>query len=123
MLLCHTALQSRQYNSFLILILALASGIADLAQLVRMEEQHLAQPFVRIDFGRQGRSVGDFQSCNPPPLRFKWRHVDNDSAARVVRFAYADTYDIAGHTEPFNRPRQGERIGRYYRASGPQLNK
>src|ERR1035437_1403204 len=44
-------------NSLLILVLALAVGVADFAGLISMEKQDLAKPFVGIDLGRQGRGI------------------------------------------------------------------
>jgi len=42
-------LQLRQYDSLLMLVLSLAIGVADLAHLIGLEEQNLAQAFVGVD--------------------------------------------------------------------------
>ena len=48
----------------------------------------------------------------PLPARLQRRHVDDDPAARIGRFAEADDQHVARHPEIFDRPRQGEAVGR-----------
>jgi len=45
-------LQLGKHNALLVLILALAIGVADLAGLIGTEEQNLAQPLVGVNLGR-----------------------------------------------------------------------
>jgi len=47
-----SALELREHNSLLVLILALAIGVADLAGFIGAKEQNLAQPFVGVNLGR-----------------------------------------------------------------------
>jgi hypothetical protein len=47
-----SALELGQHNSLLVLILALAIGIADLTGFIGAKEQNLAQPFVGVNLGR-----------------------------------------------------------------------
>ena len=46
------ALELGKHNSLLLLILAFAVGIADLAGFIGAEKQNLAQPFVGVNLGR-----------------------------------------------------------------------
>jgi len=62
-------------DTLLLLILALAVGIAGLAKLVRLEKQDLAKTFFGVDLCRQRRGVGDLARDESFPFRLKWRHV------------------------------------------------
>ena len=53
-------------DALLVLIFALAVGVADLAHLIGLEEEDLAESFVGVDTRRQGCGVGDFRVTNPP---------------------------------------------------------
>src|SRR4051812_38811856 len=55
-------LKLRQRHALLSHIFAGAVGVGHFARLVALQEQELARALVRIDFGRQRRRVGEFQS-------------------------------------------------------------
>src|SRR5579863_8691963 len=82
--------ETRQNDPLLRLVFPLFVLVRDFAKLVRLEENHLAQSFIRINSRRQRRGVADFQRHEPLPLRLERRHVDDDPAPRIRRFAYAN---------------------------------
>ena len=75
--------QPGQHNSLLFLVLALAVGVAHFTRFRAPEEENLAQSFIGIDPGWQRRSIGNLQCHKALPLRLEWRHIDDDSAARI----------------------------------------
>src|ERR1035441_2632449 len=79
-----------KHDSLLILVFALAVGVAGLARLIALKEQYLAKPLVGVNLGRKRRSVRDLEGHKPLPFRFERRHVDDDSAARIGRLPHAD---------------------------------
>src|ERR1700722_14461576 len=95
-------LQLRQNDSLLILILPLAICVAYLADLVRLEEQYLAEPFVRIDPCRQWRRVRDLQRYKSLPLWLERRDVHNNSTPRIRRLTHADRQHIPRILEILN---------------------
>src|SRR6266702_1277984 len=101
-------------DPLLILVLALAVGVADFAGLISMEEQDLAKPLVGIDFGWQRCSVGDFQGDETFPLRLKGGYIHNNSTARIGGFTHADGQHIARDPKIFNGPGKRKRIGGNY---------
>src|SRR5579864_9131890 len=66
-------LQLRQHDPTLLLVFSGFVFVAGFARLVALEEEDLAEAFIGIDFGRQRRGIGDFQSDEPFPFGFKWR--------------------------------------------------
>src|SRR3989454_8479576 len=79
----------RQRDARLRLVLALLVLVADLAlvALVRREEQHLRDPFVRVDARRQRRRVGDLERHVTFPLRLERGDVRDDAAPGVGALA------------------------------------
>src|ERR1700730_1351824 len=118
-----TVLELRQHDSLLILVLALTVRVTGLAHLVGLKEQYLAQPFIGVDLGRQGRRVRDLECHKALPLGFKRRHVDNDAASRISRLADTNCQHIAGNLEVFDRPRQRKRVRRHNDAVGHNRHK
>jgi hypothetical protein len=53
----------------LLQVLALLVGVRDLARLVALEEQHLGDPLVGVDLGRQRRRVRDLERGRALPTR------------------------------------------------------
>src|SRR6266849_8675325 len=100
------ALELRQNDSLLILVLALAVRVTGLAHLVGLEEQNLAQPFIGVDLGRQRRRVRDLERHKALPLRIKRRHIHNNAAPRISRLADTNCQHISRNLEVFDRPRQ-----------------
>ena len=56
--------------------------VRGLADLVRLEEQHLRDAFVRVDLRGQRRRVRELERHVPFPLGFQGRYVHDDSALR-----------------------------------------
>src|SRR6476620_6259889 len=54
-------LQLRQHDALLCLILSFAIGVTGLADLIRLEEDNLAQPFVGVDLCRKRRRIGNLE--------------------------------------------------------------
>jgi hypothetical protein len=106
-------LEVRQHDAFLPLIFSVLVLVADLADLVGLEEQDLAEAFVGVDARGQRRGVGDLEGDEAFPLRLKRRDVDDDAAARVGRLADADGQHVARNLEVLHRARQGKRVGRH----------
>ena len=102
-----------QHDSLLMLILAFAVGIADLAGLIALEEENLAESFVGVHLGREGSGVGDFEGDETLPLGLEGSHVHDDSAAGVGGFSDADGEDIAGNTEVLDGAGQREGVWRH----------
>ena len=72
-----------QRDALLALVLAAAVLVRRLADLVRLEEDHLRDAFVGVDLRRQRRRVRELERDVPFPLRLERRDVDDDAAARV----------------------------------------
>src|SRR5487761_16232 len=106
------ALNPRQDDAFLRLVLPFFVFVGNLADFVRLEEEDLAQSFVRINARGQRSSVGDFQGDVAFPLRLERGYVHDDAAARVCRFSDADGEDAARNLEVFHRAGKSERIRR-----------
>src|SRR5216683_313742 len=105
--------QFRQGDAVLAHVFPLAVGIGGLARLLAAEEEELADPLAGIDLGRQGRRVRDLDGDVAFPFRLERRHVDDDAATRIGRFAEADDEHVARHPEILDRRRQGEAVGRH----------
>ena len=105
-------LQLWQQDALLVLIFAFAVGIRDFANLVALEEEHLGDAFIGVDFGGQRSGVGDFEGDKAFPFRLERGDVDDDAAARIGALAHADGEGVAGDAEIFDRPCQGKGIGR-----------
>src|SRR6185312_13233512 len=84
-------LELGQGHPGLLLVLALLVGIAGLANVVRvgLEEEDLADPFVSVNLGGQGRGIADLQGDKAFPLRLERSHVGDDAAAGVGGFPQA----------------------------------
>src|SRR5579864_7164364 len=95
--------QSRQDNSLLRLVLPFFVFVRDFAFFVRLEKNHLAQSFVRVDSRRERRRVADFERDEAFPLRLEWSDVHNNSAARIRRFSDAQRQHISRDSEIFHR--------------------
>src|SRR6187455_1304905 len=82
-------LQPRQGQALLALILALLVRVRHLAGFVALEEEHLRDPFVRVDLGGKRRRVRNLEGHVAFPLGLERRDVDDEAAARVGRLAHA----------------------------------
>src|SRR3954470_8483136 len=100
-------LQLRKNYPLLVLILPFAIFVAGLAGLVGLEEEDLAESFVGVDLGGQGRGVRDLERNEAFPLGLERRDVHDDAAARIGALADADGQDVTGDLEVLHRP--GER--------------
>src|SRR6266700_722451 len=100
--------QSREDDAALRLILAFFVFVADFAIVVGLEENDLAQSFVRINLCGQRRGIADFESHEAFPLRLERRDIDDDAAARVRRLAHADSKDISRNAEILDGTRERE---------------
>src|SRR6185437_196908 len=80
-----TTSQFGKHDTLLLLIFALAIGIADFAGLISPEKQNLAQSLVGVNLGRQRRGIGNFQGHKAFPFRLEGSYVHNDSATRIGR--------------------------------------
>src|SRR6185437_15935995 len=93
----------RQGHAALAHIFAGAVGIGGLARLLAAEKEELANPLAGVDLGRQGCRVRDLDGDVAFPFGLQRRHVDDDAAARIGRFAEADDEDVARHAEVLDR--------------------
>ena len=75
----------RQCDAALALVLPAAVLVRGLADLVRFEEQHLRDAFVRIDLRGQRRGVGELERDVAFPLGFQRRYVHYYAATCVRR--------------------------------------
>jgi hypothetical protein len=107
------SLQLRQNDSLLLLILSAPVRVADLARLIGLEEENLAQALVRVDSRRQRRSVRYLQGYETLPLRLEGRDIDDNAAAGVSGFAHAYRQHVTWNLEILDRPRQGKRVRRH----------
>src|SRR6266567_3579924 len=103
----------RQCHAALTHIFAGAVGIGGLAGLLAAKEEKLADPLAGIDLGRQRRRVRDLDGDMAFPFRLERRHVDDDAAARIGRFAETDDENVARHAEILDRRRQRETVRRH----------
>jgi len=83
-------------NPSLLLVLALATGIADLAGFLGAKNQNLAQPVVGVNPGRQRSGIRDLDGRESLPFRLEWHCVHSDSATRIGRLSNADCRYILG---------------------------
>src|SRR3989442_3897003 len=106
-------LYARERDALLVLVLAALVLVRDRAVLVALEEEHLRDPFVRVDPRGQGRRVRYLQGDVALPLGLQWGHVGDDPAPRVRRLPDADRHRPAGDAEIFHAPPERERIRRH----------
>src|SRR4029077_15044941 len=106
------ALQSRQDDAPLRLVLPFFVLVADFAVFVALKEEHLAEPLVGVNLRGQWRGVADFQRDEPFPLRLKRRYVHDDPPARIGGFPQADRQHVARNPEILDRTSQREGIRR-----------
>jgi two-component system OmpR family sensor kinase len=102
----------RQGHAMLALVLAAAVLVRGLADFIALEEQHLRAAFAGVDLGRQRRGVRELQRHIAFPLRLERRHVDDDAAARIGRFAQADRQHVARNAEVLDGAGQREGVRR-----------
>src|SRR6266851_3497458 len=76
-----------QRDALLPLIFATAVLVRGLADFVGLEEDHLRDALVGVDFCGQRSGVGKLQRDIAFPLRLERRDVDDDAAARVGAFS------------------------------------
>src|SRR5690349_11407275 len=105
-------LDLRQRDTDLALILPAAVAVRRLADIVRrgLEEDHLRDAFVRVNFRRQWRGIREFERHVTLPLRFERRHVHDDPATRVRTLAKADGKHVPGDAEVLDRASERERV-------------
>ncbi len=94
------------------LVLAAAILVADFADFIALEEQHLCAALTRVNLGGQRRGVGELQRHITFPLGLERCDVDDDAAAGIGALAQADGEHIARNAEVLHRPRQREAVGR-----------
>src|SRR5215831_135731 len=98
-------------NALLSLVLAAAILVRRLAHLVRLEEDHLRDAFVRVDLRGQRRRVRELERDVALPFGLERRHVDDDAATRVRRLAEADREHVPWDTEVLHGPGEREGVG------------
>ena len=96
-----------QRHALLALIFTTAVLVGYFTRLIRFKKQHLCDTLIRINLCRQRCGVREFQSDVPFPLRFKRGDVDDNTAARIGRFAETDGRGVARAGKVFDRARQG----------------
>ena len=101
-----------QDQARLVLVLAGFVGVADLAGLLRLEENHLGDAFVGINLRGQRRRVADLNGHPAAPLGLQRCDVDDDAAAGVGALAHADHQDVARDVEGLHSLAQREAVGR-----------
>src|SRR4051794_21704327 len=117
-ILCGTwvlrCLELRQSHPGLLLVLPLLVGVAGLADVIviGLEEQNLADAFVGVDLGREGRRIADLEGHVAFPLGLEWRDVGDDAAARVRGLSKADRENVSRDAEIFYRSRQRKAVWR-----------
>src|SRR5246127_1757675 len=109
----HTASDLRQRDALLTLVFSAAILVRGLAHLVGLEEDHLRHAFVGVDLRRQRGRIREFEGDEAFPLRLERRHVHDDAAARIRRFAERDREHAARDAEILDRARKRKRIRRY----------
>src|SRR5262245_31996458 len=107
------ALQARQRDPHLLLVLPGLVLVGDLAHLRGLEEHHLRDALVGVDLRRQRRGVADLERHEALPLGLERRHVREDTAARVRGLAHGDREHVARDAEVLDRARECERVGRH----------
>ncbi len=103
----------RQCDARLALVFPFSVAVGGFARFVPLEEKHLCDPFVGIDFCRKGGGVGDLYRDMPFKPRFKRGDVDDDAASGIGAFAQADGQRVAWHFKILYRPCQCKRVRRY----------
>src|SRR6266567_4146832 len=101
-----------QGDALLALVLAPTVLVRGLADLVRLEENHLSDAFVGVDLRRKRRRVRELQRDKAFPLGLERCHVDDDAAAGVRRLSEANCEHVARDAEIFDGAGEGEGIGR-----------
>src|SRR5712692_7276191 len=76
-------LKPRQHDPALRLVLSLLVLVAHFTFFIGFEEDHLAQPFIRVNLRGQWRCIADLQRHKAFPLRFERGHIHDDSASRI----------------------------------------
>src|ERR1035437_9250738 len=100
-------------QSGLILVLAFFVGITSFTNFFAPHENDLRDSFIGVDLRRQRSRVRYLDRDLALPLRLQRRHVHDDPAAGVRRFAHADRQHVAGYFKILHRLAQGEAVGRY----------
>src|SRR5579864_3692883 len=103
-------LEPREHDALLRLVLPLFILVRNFTFLVGLEEENLAKSFVGIDLRWKRSGIADFQCNETLPFRLEGRHVHDNPAARVGRFAKADGQNVARDAEIFYRPPQRKRV-------------
>src|SRR5437868_2870883 len=93
------------------MLLPLAVIVAGFARFIRLAENYLTQPFVRVNLCGQRSCVGYFKSYKTLPLGLKWSDVHDDSATCVSGLADANGQDVPGNLEILDRARERKRVG------------
>src|SRR5581483_1287906 len=102
----------RQGQTGLILIFALLVRIAGAAGCIRTHKENLSDAFSRVNLGRQGSGIADLDGDPSPPFRLQGRHIHDDAAPGVSRFADTNGDNVAGYLQIFHRFRQREAVWR-----------
>ena len=72
----------------------------------------MCDTLVGVDLCGQGRGVGELQCDVALPLGLEWRHIHDDAAARIGRFAQANSQHIARDAEVLHRAGERKGVGR-----------
>src|SRR5438132_7724634 len=101
-----------QRDALLTLIFAAAVLVRGLADFVGLEEDHLRNALVGVDFRGQRRGVGKLQRDIAFPLGLERRDVDDDAAAGVRALAQTNCEHISGDAEVLHRAGERKRVRR-----------
>src|SRR5581483_6438390 len=99
-------------EALLVLVLALLVGVADLADVLGLEEEDLGDALAGVDLGRQRSGVADLDRDATPPLRLQWCYVHYDADARIGRFADTNRDNIPRNLQILHCLRQREAVRR-----------
>lgn len=111
----------RKRQAVLVLVLPGFIRVACCTDFIRLQEDELCDPLVRVDLCGERGGVRDFKGDLAAPFGFERGDIDDQSAACVSGFADAQHEDIARDVEPFNGLAQREGVGRDDDMVGPTL--
>src|SRR6266542_1406582 len=107
------ALDRREDDPLLALVLPLPIRIGRLAGLIGLEKEDLGDPLVGVDLGRQRRGVADLERHEAFPLGLERRDIRDDAAAGIRGLAHADREDVARDLEVLHRSPEREGVRRH----------
>ena len=93
------------------LVFAAAVLVGDVAVVVGLEEEDLADAFVDVDADGEVGEVAEFDDEAALPAGFEGRGVDEEARPGVGGLAHADAGDVAGHAEGLDGDPEGVGVG------------